>query len=192
MLDIAIWGQGHVDRADVLNLVKEYTKDIEEGFRFLIPISEPQSKAALWVAEWAQVQGHAYYIFDDLADDYNERQTSVMDSAVRETVSLNLVQDMVSATGSGVVLAAMDEEEATETFLDGALRRGARAYDLTDALAELVLEDEDEEDDDIPNDGSFPTVLVEAAADPTLTEILSALERLERKVEALRERAVRA
>jgi hypothetical protein len=177
--DIAIFGRGQVGRTDTLNLVKKHIDAITGGFRLIIPLEQDQSSAALWVAEWAQVQGHPYNVVyvDGLV--FDDRQDSVCESALREVRTANIDKELANAK---TLLVAMDDDEATALVVESALSDGARAFDLTDSLAELEL---DPEDDEQPSPAEPPlTVFVEEPS-TTLAEIRATLLRVEAVLDQL-------
>jgi len=185
MEDIAIWGRGQVGRSAVLDLVDNYTKGLDGGFRLIIPLEENQSKSALWVAEWAQVQGHPYNVVYGEDMEFDERQDSVCESAIREVSGADIGSEIVNAATH---LVAMDDDDETVAAIEAVLKSGSRVYDLTDSMAEFELEPEADEDDEeeYTEGGVFPTIYVEAA--PSLSEILTILKRLEASIDNLSSR----
>lgn len=185
MQNIAILGRGRMARSAAISNIEKFTGDIEGGFRFIIPITAEQSKAALWVAEWAQTHSHPFNVFLD-TEELDERQDSVVQSAVREEV----VDDAYMATinsldQSAVLLIAWDDEDgSSEEMAERALRRSAKVYDITD-MSELTSEEEEEEDD-IPSGDEFPTVYV--VDDPVveiLREVQNQLAAIEQKIDRI-------
>lgn len=167
MRRIAVLGNGSIPRATIISNVEKYTSDIEGGFQFLIPLSEDQSKAALWVAEWAQVKDHAFNVWIGNTD-LDERQDAVAQSSVRETTCDNPEQTIAnSLNAESTLLIAWDESPEAEKFVLSALQRGVKVYDLAD-MTEMIDdealatgEDPEDEEDDFDTGGDFPTVYVE-------------------------------
>ncbi len=185
MQNIAILGHGRMARSAAISNIEKFTGDIEGGFRFVIPISEKQSKVALWVAEWAQAHNHPFNVFLD-TEELDERQDSVVQSAVREEV----VDDAYMATinsldSSSVLLIAWDDEDnSSEVLAERALIRNAKVYDLLD-MSELMSDEEDDEDE-MPSGDEFPTVYVEA--DP-VENVFYETERLQKAINRVIEAA---
>ena len=185
MIDISVFGHGEVLRATLLEQVSNVVSSTEGGVRFIIPISEPQSKAAMWVAEWAQARNHPFNVVYDI-ENVDERQDSIMESAVREIESTGLINDMVRSNRSGTYLVAMDDTDATSALVEAGIRAGARAYDLTDQLGELVLDGTETESDEpevVPE--PFPVIRVHDEVSTDMGDFLARLTRIEEKLDSV-------
>lgn len=185
MKNIMIAGHGKVPRSDVIKNIEKYTGDIEGGFRLLIPISQEQSRSALWAAEWAQTRSHPYNVIID-AEELDERQDSVVQSSVRESSADDATAEAVKSIDRGsCLLIAWNDDEESEKIVTAALSRGASVYDLSD-MSELTSEDEDDpEVEEESDDDDFPTVYVQDETSEILRDIQRQLAAIEKKIDDL-------
>lgn len=161
---IVVCGTGKVSRASVTSLIEDLHESYGEDVYLVAVLGDNQSEAAMHVGEWAVDFDHRLMSFKTAKEKLTSRQQALW-SGAEETAVLHKPSEMLKHIRKTDVLCVAYDESDSETmrFVAAALKAGIPTKDLTMGLADIVIEDspDDEDEDDIPTGGDFPTVWVE-------------------------------
>lgn len=171
-------GAGEVSTKAVIAQVDDLWGSIQGDKRLVLPITGPQlGRLASIITDWAIQTGKP---FELLGDDFEVSQR-VYEAALRVFETKEPIQTAINGMSpSDHLLVAYDEVDPDcRRAVRKAKKVGARAFDLTSGLSELILE---EEEDDLP-----VTMPLRDDDLKTKTEVTAAIDPLQWIAERLQE-----